>query len=326
MPRRFNINKTILSVCITALLVLWLFKVIEIQDVTRLFSAISPAWLLIGLACYVSAYVMRTLRFQVLLSKQTRFQDIFLITSIHNLAVRILPNPLGEFVFIRQTKEKGIAYAEGTAAVIMARVLDFLALAIICGISLLLVSFDQFQKGALFIAITLTMALAGFAFIYVMASKKRNVLRWIILKFKKDTDKSSLTRKIESLEEAFSGISDYRVYAPASLFSFAVWISMFASYYFFFLALDIAIMPLAVATAGGVQVVANSIPNIAGLGVMEAGWALGFSILGIMNPTLLAGAFGIDLLTLIGTIALGLISLFVKYTPRLCRAYLIWKQ
>ena len=101
---------------------------------------------------------------------------------------------------------------------------------------------------------------------------------------------------------------------------------MFAAYYFFFLSLNISITLLSVAVAGGVQVVANSIPNIGGFGVMEAGWALGFSILRIMSPLLITGALGVDLLTLLGTVVLGFLSLVLKYIPRVFRTYLIWKQ
>ena len=106
----------------------------------------------------------------------------------------------------------------------MARVLDFLALAIICGFSLLFVSFDQFQEGFLFIVITSVIALIGFAAIYMMASKKHNVLKWFVLKFKKGKGESSLIEKIESLREAFSRISDSRVYIMAALLSLLVWI------------------------------------------------------------------------------------------------------
>ncbi|MDO8510451.1 MAG: lysylphosphatidylglycerol synthase transmembrane domain-containing protein [bacterium] len=324
MLERFNLKKTILSLCITALLVVWLLSVIDIRDITRLFQALSLPALLIGIACYLAAYILRTFRFRVLLSDRTRFRDLFLVTSIHNLAVRILPNPLGEFVFLHQAKDRGVDYARSTAAVVMARVLDFLALALLCGVSLLVVSIARLGQGVFFVLLTLAIALAGIGAVYILASEKYRVLAWFARKLGKDTNASSLSQKIESLQKAFRGVSAGRIYWLAGILSLGVWLSMFASYYFFFLALGLPIAPLAVAVAGGVQVVANSIPNIAGFGVMEAGWAVGFAILGILSPALLGGALGVDLLTLLGTVALGLASLLIKYGREFFRRTPVW--
>ena len=113
-----------------------------------------------------------------------------------------------------------------------------------------------------------------------------------------------IKEKSDSLIRALASLRQQKTFTMAISFSFLVWVFMVLSYGLFLKAVGIALPIGALIAGGSTQVLINTLPNIAGLGTMEAGWLLGLGLGNISPETALLGAVVVDLATLVGTLAI----------------------
>ncbi len=302
-----------LGALVTAAMAVLLVPILDVADLRKLVQEVDPLWIMGGLIVYAGAYAARAARFRTLLPEhEIPFITMMRITSIHGVAVRIFPNPLGEITFVTQSKSLGVGYASSISTLIAYRALDFLVVAILLavGAGLLIPSVGMpaiiaALAGALVAALALTLIiLASFQqrpVLLFLRSMARRFPRYL----------GRLAGKGELLVNSLRTLREHRTYMQAALYSVLVWVLMIGAYGMFFKAVGIA-FPLMVLVVGSmIQVLINTAPNIAGLGTMEAGWALGLGISGIPAAEILAGALVVNITTLLGTLFFGLIGFVV---------------
>ena len=302
MNQRKIFLKILLGLFLTALAGWWVLKSISPGEIAELFRQASLSWLLLGFGFYLIAFAARVGRFSVLFPyEELSGGKLAVITGMHNLAVRLLPNPSGEAVFFYFAGRHG-AHTGSILAVLLAyRLLDFSAVALyLSAAAFVLLGYNWLGKQVVFLAAAILFACLPFIIarfpVYRRIEKVEMTGGWV-------------RRKAADLFEAMGVLFAKKGrYRKAILFSLLVWICMSAAYYMFFRAFGLESNFFAVLFAGMVQVFVNVLPSIAGVGVMEAGWVLGFGILGLPKEEILAGAIGVDAMTLLGTFVIGAVS------------------
>lgn len=305
--------KHVIGVACTILGLYWIVSQIEVDKLKSALTHGSPGWLVVGVVLYGLVYIWRTLRFKVLLeSHKLTFKEMYTITALHNVAVRVLPNPGGEIVFMAQTKKRNVGYAESIATLAVYRAFDFLALLILFCIAVI----PMVSSFSASIQVSMIMGGAGIivsAAMLVVISKKHEESANRVAKVFGKIPKigAKIAEKVKVGMQAFQKFNN-KTYAKVTMLSIAVWVSMLGAYLCFLWAAGMHIGFREVVIGGVVQVVANVIPNIAGLGVMEIGWVAGLSLANVAKSDAIAGAVVVDSLTLVGTGIIGCIGLYIN--------------
>ncbi|WP_269849783.1 lysylphosphatidylglycerol synthase transmembrane domain-containing protein [Methanosarcina horonobensis] len=93
---------------------------------------IDKTYLVLGFFLYVLSYLLRGLRFHILLDKKISLTDLFHIVCVHNMVNSILPARSGELSYIYILKKyHDKSTGEGVATLMVARVLDFITISLL---------------------------------------------------------------------------------------------------------------------------------------------------------------------------------------------------
>ncbi|TSC90763.1 MAG: hypothetical protein G01um10142_254 [Parcubacteria group bacterium Gr01-1014_2] len=311
-----KVNKNLIAIIITVGFLIWLIRGIDKDAVIKLINNIAPLQITNGAIFYGFVYLARIARWKALLPKSSNsFKELLAITGIHNLAVRAFPNPTGELVFLQQAKQKNIPYSDSLAALIISRVLDFVLVGFFFIIGVMPFLSNLTKPVFFFLLLSIFFISAGIGSIIFLSSTSRTVPK-IVIKvfgfFLLAKFQETIKQKTNQFLNAFGRLRNWKTYLKAVVFSLAIWLSMFLAYFFFLKGFGIELGIRAVLIGGAVQIFANTIPNIGGLGVMEAGWVAGLSVAKIEKSTAIVGALAVDLMTLMGTIIFGLVAFLIQ--------------
>jgi uncharacterized membrane protein YbhN (UPF0104 family) len=203
---------------------------------------------------------------------------------------------------------------EGLASLIASRVYDFF-------IILMVFLFASVGHQGLFIinfffVILLASVLIGlilFVFFYIdnllrlFSTVLGGISHWIGPKNRKPFEWGQL--KIREIAEDFIAIKAKRTYLPVTLTSLISWIMVFWMFYAFLRGFGIEISLLKVVFGSTLGVIANALP-ISGLGnwgLLEAGWAAGFMIVGLSKDKAIATGFGVHIMIFAISVLIGFI-------------------
>ncbi|MEK7659183.1 MAG: lysylphosphatidylglycerol synthase transmembrane domain-containing protein [Patescibacteria group bacterium] len=314
--KNLRINKNLVAIIVTLAFSIWLIKSLDRNTVIKLLDNISPLWIGIGSFFYIVVYFVKVARWKALLPMSSgSFKDMLGITGIHNLAVRIFPNPAGELVFLRQAKQINIAYSDSLAALTINRALDFVFVGFFFLFGVTPFFLNPTKAIFFFLSVSIFFIAGGIGLIIFLSSApnaaKKTVKIFFSL-FLPTKFEKKIEQKTDQFLNAFAHLKNRKIYFKAVFFSFVLWLSMFGAYFFFLKGFGINLKLNAVFAGGAVQIFANTIPNIGGFGIMEAGWVAGLNLAEIENQTAIAGALAVDLMTLVGTIIFGLIAFLIQ--------------
>ncbi|MCX6707356.1 MAG: lysylphosphatidylglycerol synthase transmembrane domain-containing protein, partial [Candidatus Woesearchaeota archaeon] len=128
-----------LAAMITIALLYFLISNVSVSSIIMTLSRMSWMIILAGFLLYIASYFFRALRFWLLLDRRIPLKRLFSITAVHNLVNSILPARTGELSYVYLVKNTKKAKAtEGIATLVVARVFDFLSVAMIFFLSIFL--------------------------------------------------------------------------------------------------------------------------------------------------------------------------------------------
>ena len=155
-----------IALLITIFLVVLLFTQVSVQNVIYTLIHINPAYLLAGFALYTCSYLFRAWRFRILLDDKVTMKDLFHIECVHNMMNNLLPARTGELSYIYLLKKvPNRTTGEGLATLVVARIFDFIALAILFFAAVILIkNIPIFIQNALWIIAIFTIALLAILF------------------------------------------------------------------------------------------------------------------------------------------------------------------
>jgi len=306
-------------------------------DLASLLAHVSPPWIAAGALCFVAVNVVRAVRFRVLIPTPglgiVDFMPIgFALSFLNN----VLPLRAGEVVFVVAMRSGyGVALADSTAALGLARILDYLAVAA-WFVPLAALSWSRLPRttdwpapgmptaGVIGLVIGFMVVLA--ATLFVLAGLGERAVRWLerLLALLGLADRPAARRVIDFGARAvrrFDALRTRRTYGAAFGLTMLLWLGIFAWQYSFARGLGLRVEPGApdfAALGFGLFVVgatfgslskAIPVPTLGGHGVTEAGWTLGFALVGVPVATAIASSLGITVLTLAVSTALGVPAL-----------------
>ena len=275
------------------------------KDLFTLLKSMDLIWVFWGALGYLLAILFRALRYRWLIhSKKIPLSDLFRISIFYHLSLMVLPSKLGELTYpYFLNKLSGMTMTEGLASLIASRIYDFFTILIIFFIAFLgFQSLFQINPFLMTFLVIILIGLTFLTFFYMSSLMKlfskglERISKWIGLSEKISFQWTQ--RKIHDVAEDFDAIKARRTYVPVTLASLASWILSYWMFYAFLKGFGISTSGMKVVFGSTIAIVANVLP-ISGLGnwgILEAGWAAGFMLVGLSKVEAIATGFGVHIL------------------------------
>ncbi|HCF38326.1 MAG TPA: hypothetical protein DER56_04520 [Thermosipho africanus] len=281
----------IASTLLTILLLYFLLSQLDLRLLFNTLLNLNPIYVFLGFLCYLTTYLFRTTRFYVLLNKSIPFSELFKVVCVHNMFNNLLPARTGEVSFLYLLKKfHGRNLGEAVAVLVVARFFDMLSILtffLISAIFVKSVSINKFLIASLIFILLLI-------FLLVIFSRKRilNALDFFQAKFDSKIVKNILRVFRDTITE-FESVKNLKIIVLSALFSFCMWFFLYLTAFLILLSMSIYIEFASAIFASTFPVVTTLLPiqGFVGFGTIEAGWAIGFSIVGI--PLEIAVLYGL---------------------------------
>jgi len=307
-----------LALLVTLILVGILLAQISPVQVVQLLLSVSPGWLGLGFACYAVTNGFRALRASHLVSSRpVAATSLVPISFAQSLFNNILPARSGELSFIYLLgKRHQVPWGEATAVLISARVLDYLAVAgLFLTFGLAGLGEMTGHKWQLLMAAWLVMLLSV-VILVVLARFGTLALRLVEAASGRLLPDSRLAAglltQMRAAVRAFEVIlSQRRRLLPAIAYSLPIWLGTFAWFYAFMIGLGLRVTPVQLVLGATFAVLSKALPlgTVGGFGTHEAGWTVGFMLVGLEREMAIASGFAVNILTLLASLLFGLGSL-----------------
>ncbi len=284
----------VVGIFLLAVLIWWT----GIDKIGAAIGSASPVWLVAAALVILPAYLLRAVRWKLLLHpvKKIRFNTAFWSTGIGSMVNTLIPIRLGEFVraYILGEKE-GTGFAPSFSSIVVERTLDLIGLLSIGVVTMFMVSAQvglSSMVGDIFTAVGVLIAVI-LAVIIVGIKKEDLIIRLITgITSKIPLVKKYATRIADftiSLIKGLQGLSQNpRMFTTNMALTWILWLTQTSAIYLTFLAFNYSI-PFVTAILGGVLMsVSHILPATPGyVGSYEAFWVVIFTLLGVTQADLL---------------------------------------
>lgn len=313
----------LISVLVTALAAIYLFSDISADDVLSLIRNIDPAYAGAFAAASLTAVIIRTLRYRILLAVAgytVPLAPLALITLVRNLCIDLLPARLGGAAYIYLVHSRlGVPLAAGTASFGLEILLDLGAVAVILAVLPLI---NAESDGGQIVRTVAVAAASGFAALAALVAAPpalNRVARMLPI--------GRLAVFFKSLAEDIGRFRHAGILGRLFLLSLIIRALKYLGLYLLLCALliphQISLPAIGASLAGLIAAeFAATLPTsgIAGFGAYEGVFALIFSRIGLEPQLAKATAVAHHLLTQIWGYTLGLIALPLLYALRTRRS------
>lgn len=316
------------ATALLSLLMLW--GGVSPREVWRTLRGL-PAWMFAAsLGIHFTVYCLRSARYRALIPAERRpgFWPMMSVSSAHNLASYVLPAKSGEATYVLYLKGVcGVPGAVGLASLVASRLYDFAVMCTCLGAATLWLSFGEHWNVPRWSAWTFSAALVAgglaFGLLALRGERVMGPLRLFLRTLRLDRTRAGRRlydfshRAAEALRQARGGTSVAGLLGITAL----IWIGVFGFYALLArgFGLPPRIGPLEAVFGSGLATLSNILPinAMAGIGTQEAGWVLGFGVLGVERDTAFATGLAVHLVQLFNVVAMGLLGhLTMPLVPR----------
>lgn len=298
--------------------ILWLLlRQIGLQPVWELLMQVigSPhtrGWLLAGFGWYLLTNICRAYRFGVLLSwcglvKPLRLVPDMIVLSFLN---NVLPARMGELLFpLWLQRRHQTPIAQSLALLLITRLFDFLAVAA------LFLAFAFLVRGyltavarqvTLIATAILLPTLLLLAALPWLGQRGLALFEWLLrgLGLAEYRFSQRLRQLGERVVTAVVQAHQGQTYLKTFSWSLLAWLCTFAWFACFLQAMALPTPYTLVVVGATFAVLANAVPfiTVGGFGAHDAGWAFGFSLVGMEWKTAVATGFAVNVLTVLASI------------------------
>lgn len=303
-----------LGVLITAATFWLLFTYIDADTLRQLFTKLDGGYLFVGIVLFAGTYLTRALRFRVLVP-QAPFSTMLFISCAHNALLRIMPLRTGDLSYAFLLKRSGLStFGSGIMSLIVVRLIDAAMVLVLFAIAL---SFSQrlyLGDPRRAIVAALSVAALGFfctLFLGRLLALALSLFQIMLRACHLETHRFS-TVFVRFFEQALQGFRDLpqRTMLRVVLLSLLVWLLQFS---LIFAIIRMFSIPMTVAQSvlGGTAGIASGFLPLGGIGsfgTLEAGWTLGFVLVGVERSIAIASGLGYSLITFVYALVFGVIG------------------
>ncbi|OYT26468.1 MAG: hypothetical protein B6U97_03820 [Candidatus Altiarchaeales archaeon ex4484_96] len=302
----------VLSFLVTLFLLSVLFTQLDLGDFLVRLSNIQMRWLALGFFFYLSGYLLRALRFNILLEGRIGIKKLFPVVCVHYFVNNILPARTGELSYIYMVRRfEGVSASEGFSTLTIARFFDFISITLLFIASLFLVEeTPEIMANALF-----TITLSAFMLIGVFAYLVYHPQKFIILLdkileatgLKNYSIISHLRGKIAETLSNLGILKSKRVIFYSLSTSIFIWSSIYLMTYSILQGMEMDMGFFLVVLGATLSFFSNilPLPSLGGFGVYEGAWALAFIALGMEGEAAVSSGLGVHVVFLSYMIVLG---------------------
>ena len=310
----WRIVMTLLGAVISLAVVAYLVEGLDWQTMHRTFVNLDWTWLLMAWLIFTLNYILRTIRFRILLSKKVSFLSLFPIASLHGMLNYLLPSKSGEISFPLLLKRyRQVPMKESTAVLLTARVFDFLSISFFLSI-VLIVYWTHLPTSMIYASLIfcgLVFSLSG-TFFWLLQRQQRGAST----KIESLPLAKSLNRLINvwmDLVGELRAIYKRKQILSVSLLTVGIWLCVYTNLYLILLSLGHRLNYFQVIVISLVTVPISLLPirGFANLGTHEASWIPAFMLFGETDQSALAIAVSSHAILLVFILLLGLSSIIV---------------
>lgn len=310
-----RLYKIIFRLLLSVVIFIVIFKFIDVNSLIELFTKVGIISILVYLVIYFCVYYVRALRFHILTEKKISIIKWILISCIHGLYNRILPARSGEASLLYYAKKIGNIETLNSLNILLVSRLSDLVSVIILFLVALISSRDALVVYPKVIIISLILVLMV---LFILIKQLKKILELSLSILKKISVKVKLFNK---LQKKLSNVRidsiikfSNKTLLQVFFISMIQWVILYFLFFVILRDINNALSFSYVIIGSAYANISNLIPisAIGGFGTMEAGWILGFTILGVNKASALFTGFTTNIVTFILTIILGMVGIWTS--------------
>lgn len=309
-----------LSIAAALLAVLMRWGGVSAADLLAAWKHLSWRVYALALCLHVVLYVLRAVRFQILIPRGYRppFGRLLVICAAHTMAAFILPAKVGEATFVVYTSNLcGLPAPMSIAALVVSRLLDLASLALGMSIACLWIgATGAYPRIEWFESVGATLAVLAL-FLFALSARGDLLVRCATLasrtlRLDRFERGRALMGKAEQITAALRQAGSKQQLIGATLVSLPIWACVFL--FCAVLARGLGLpesIALSEATFGsGLAILTSLLPisAFASFGTLETGWVLGFGVFGISKELAFATGAGLHIVQLFNVVLLGVLG------------------
>lgn len=314
-----TITKILSAAMIMFVLLAILLSQIQVSDFITSLVNIHPIYLVVGFVLYIGSYVLRALRFYILLDREVAIKELFNIVCIHNMVNNILPARTGELSYVYLVNNKyNRPVGDAIASLFAARLFDLIALLVLFSISSLMLQDLHEMTTTVIRAIIFLNAFIVSVLLTTWMYFDEDYLNRIENRFYKlNLGKNKVVAYLLKLGyETVSSFEKIRsfdriIVMDLMIISIGIWLSIYYSAYIILRGMDVSLdfAQIIFATAFSLFTTVLPIQGIGGFGTFEGGWTVGFISVGLTKEAAIISGFTYHLIIMLYFLILGLIGL-----------------
>ena len=312
--RRSVLIKAVVSLVITAALMMFLFRFIQLDQLQQMLVSTDWNLMAVGMGMWIALYMARSARF-VLLAPETPYLHMLCIASVHNFLLRIMPMRTGDLSYGFLMKRAGTAQlGEALLSLLLFRLLDATTVVLYFALSL------AFHRGVYLWDRTTGILAAGVALVLfaLVAMNLGRLLLWgtgtlrrlcaMVGLGERPWVHQALGRLDDSVA-SFSHLSS-KVILQVSGASLVVWLLTYGTFFVIMRAFSMPVGVVQTVLGSTAAVVTGFLPigGLGSFGTLEVGWTAGFFLVGLPESKAASSGFGVSMATFVYTALLGLVG------------------
>lgn len=316
-----NKAKTYIAVVFSLLVLGYVFLTMDWYQVWETIRTINISWLLAALTFHLFTYVIRTLRFRFLLDSSPGFFSILGATNLYGMYLYLMPVKTGEVALPLLYKDHlQIPLTQSTAALLAARFLDLVIMALLLPV-LLVLQWTRLLPYLRLVIVLISLAVIVFWLILIFLLKNPDKLDPFI-GWLESTRFSILNRLGEISLRVFQEMG--RIYAgkklwPALLITAGIWLLVQNTLFGIISSLGFHVTLVQVIVVTLVMIPFTFVPlqGFANLGTYEISIVLAFALYGVSSADSLNIAIGSHIIYIGFSFVLGLLGLVILQLSKL---------
>ena len=274
-----------IGAAISLAVISYVLVTLDWSEVRTTIALLKWAWVLLAFAIYFVNYLLRAYRFKILLDlNDISYLKILGVTNLYGMYLYLLPAKFGELTFPVLVKNRlDVEISTSTGTLIVARVFDFLTIAIILPIAMLIyweIIPINFKIASLVFCL---LVFGGFAFFYWLLRNPDLILPRLVI----NKDSKPITQKflgfLDGVYRAAQTIERNQVYWMLFIVTLGLWICINLNFYLITLALGYQFFFFQIVVVSIIMIPVTLFPiqGFANLGAHELGWVTALTLFGL---------------------------------------------
>lgn len=299
---------------LTFLFLLLIFWQLDIKNLEKNLHSLLSFQVLLGFFLYLASYLLRAIRWQILLGREFLLTSLFHIVSLHTVANNIFPFRSGELTFLYFCRRfHNIPISISTPTLVSARFADLCALGPLFFFSLLYFGFplSKFVTVLIFIFIFFSLA--------YLLPHILGLLQWALGHIRMG---EGITKHLSSISECYKSQWHGWNLAMLLFISLSIWVVKFLAFYFMVNGLvdpttfHLTYWKVVLGSTASELVAALPIQSFAEFGMFEAGWSGAFIFMGMGKRAAVTSGFSLHLIMLLFSLIIGIPAYLAAFLRR----------